>query len=136
MATLQTLHVQQPLRAKAVTQYPKLRDLAEEDPQQGKLNSRLTVKSGRERIGGSDCKRIYIDWFKEAWFISPDKRRVKYDNLRQSQWEVQQNLFKYLASLHQDVCDYSFSLTLGSHALILPYLEEVRQLYAHTKSQI
>lgn len=65
---------------------------------------------------------------------------VRYDDLTQFQWtsgltaiaaeetnpEVQRNVFKYLAYLHQDVCDYGLQSAMGSHAIMLSYLEEGR----------
>ena len=114
--------------------------MAEEDANQGESSSRLSLKSGRERTAGSDHKRIYVKWPQEACFIGPDWRRVKYDDLTQSQWTagltaiaaeepnpvIQRNMLQYLAALHQDVVDFSFNVALGSHAIILTYLEEGR----------
>ena len=39
---------------------------------------------------------------------------------------VQRNMFQYLATLHQEVVDFGFNVALGSHAIILSYLEEGR----------
>lgn len=65
---------------------------------------------------------IYIRWPKEAVFLGPDRKRVKNDELSQSQWTVgltaiaaeeknpiiRGNMLTYLASLLQDVGDYGF----------------------------
>ena len=56
--TLQTLRSQHPPRAKAANQYSQLKDLAEEDPNQGDSQSRLSLKSEQEQTGGSDHKQI------------------------------------------------------------------------------
>ena len=37
---------------------------------------------------------------------------------------VQKNMLAYLASLLQDVCDYSFPAGRGAHALVLSFMEE------------
>lgn len=94
-----------------------------------------TVKSGRERIGGSDHKLAYIKWPQEAVFIVPVRKRVRYDELSQSQWTagltaiaaeepnstVQKHMFTYLASLLQDVCDYCCQSRCGAHDLVCSY---------------
>ena len=138
--TDRTLRSQHSLKAKAANQYAHLEGMAVEDPNQGESSSRLSLKSGRERTAGSDQKRIYVKWPQEACFIGPDRRRVKYNDLTQSQWTAgltaiaaeepnpafQRNMLQYLAALHQDVVDFSFNVALGSHAIILSYLEEGR----------
>ena len=64
--------------------------------------------------------------------------RVRYDELTQAQWTagitaivaeennsvVKKNIFSYLASILQDVCDFGFKSCLGAHALILSILED------------
>ena len=109
---------------------------------QGNLNSTFlqgkSIKSGRDRIGGSDHNKVYVKWPQEACFIGPGRIRVIYDELTQSQWTagitaiaaeenipaVQRNMFTYLASILQDVCDFGFKSCLGAHALILSNLED------------
>ena len=73
----------------------------------------LYVKSGRDRVGGSDYKLIYIRWPQEAVFIGPERRCVRYDDLNQTQRTagltaiaaqegdplVQRNMFTYLSAL-------------------------------------
>ena len=63
---------------------------------------------------------------------------VRYDELTQAHWiagitaiaaeekntTVQRNMFTYLASILQDVCDFGFKSCLGAHALILSNLED------------
>ena len=46
---------------------------------------RPSVKSGRDRTGSSDQSRVYVKWPQQAVFIGPARRRVKYDELTQSQ---------------------------------------------------
>ena len=72
-----------------------------------------------------------------AVFIGPDRRRVRYDELTQEQWTagltafaaeepnvtVQMNMLSYLASLLQDVCDYSFPAGRRAHTLVLSFIE-------------
>lgn len=93
------------------------------------------VKDIKSSLGNTDCaehKSVYLKWPQEACFIGPDRRRVKYNELTQSQWTVgltvrrcekkpvvQKNMFTYLASLLQDVCDYGFKPSMRSHALLL-----------------
>ena len=112
------------------------------------LQGKHSVKSGRVRVGGSDHNRVYIKWPQEACFIGPGRIRVRYDELTQSQWTagitaiaaeekipaVQRNMFTYLASILQDVCN--FGSCLGAHALILSNLEDqtltwVRENFTH-----
>ena len=97
-----------------------------------------SVKSGRERTGGDDARRIYVKWPQEACFIGPERKRVRYDELDHPQWvsgiitiaseepnaHIQSNMFKYLASLNQDVCDFGFEASKGAHSLILSHIEE------------
>ena len=83
---------------------------------QGNMNSTFlqgkSIKSGWDRIGGSDHNRVYVKWPQEACFIGPGRIRVIYDELTQSQWTagitaiateekipaVQRNMFTYRAS--------------------------------------
>ena len=83
---------------------------------------------------------MLVRWPQEAVFICPDRKRVRYDELSQGQWTagltaiaaeepnvaVQKNILKYLASLLQEVCDYSFPVGRGAHALVLSFIEEGR----------
>ena len=100
----------------------------------------MNVKSARERIGGSDHKLIYVRWPQEAVFIGPERRRIMYDDLNQTQSTagltaivaqerdplVQRNMFMYLSALFQDVSDYSIQSSCGAHDLVLGMLEESR----------
>ena len=75
----------------------------------------------------ADHQRIYVRWPQEACFIGPNRRRVKYDQLTQSQWTaglttlaaeepnpvIQKNMFLYLSALLRDVCDFSVKSALG-----------------------
>ena len=102
------------------------------------INHKRSVKSGRDRTGADDSRRVYVKWPQEACFIGPERRRVKYDDLTHPQWvlglitiaseevnpRIQSNMFKYLASLQQDVCDFGFQPSKGAHSLILSYIEE------------
>ena len=115
--------------------------------------NKQSVKSGRERIGGSDHNRVYVKWPQEACFIGPSRIRVRYDELTQALWTagitaiaakennpaVQRNMFTYLASILQDVCDFGFKSCLGAHALILSNLEDqiltVAGFAFHTEGQ-
>ena len=48
------------------------------------------MKSGCDGIGGVDhIYRVYISSPQEAYFIGPDRIRVKYDDLTQSQWTAE-----------------------------------------------
>ena len=103
-------------------------------------------------MGGSDHNHVYIR------FIGPSRVRVRYDELNQSEWTagitaiaadeknpvVQRNMFSYLASILQDVCDFGFKSCMGAHALILsnledqiltwedlPAIQKVRENYSH-----
>ena len=96
------------------------------------------LKSGRDRVGGSDHSRIFVKWPQEACFIGPSRIRVRYDELTQPQWTagitaiaaeekdpvIQRNMFTYLASILQDTCDFGFKSCLGAHALILSNIED------------
>ena len=100
--------------------------------------NKQSLKSGRDRIGGSDHSGIFEKWPQEACFIGPGRNRVRYDELTQPQWTagitaiaaeeknpvVQRNMFTYMASIRQDVCDFGFKSCLGAHALILSNLED------------
>lgn len=124
---------------RAATQQSGFQKQAEEDNTQGELFSK-NLKSGRERVGGSDHKLIYIRWPQEAVFIGPDRLRVKYDDLSESEWTagltaiaaeepnvtIQMNMIAYLASLLKDVCDFGFKAGRGAHALVCTLLEEGR----------
>lgn len=124
---------------KAATQQASFQRQAEEDHSQGELFSK-NLKSGRERVGGSDHKLIYVRWPQEAVFIGPDRLRVKYDELSQSEWTagltaiaaeepnvtIQMNMLAYLSALLKDVCDFSFKAGRGAHALVCTLLEEGR----------
>lgn len=98
----------------------------------------MGIKYGCDRTGEADHKRVYIKCHQEACFIGPDRRRVRYDELTQSQWTarlttltagekipvVQRNMLTCLAFLLQDVCDYGFNPSKGSHTLVLSQLED------------
>ena len=91
-------------------------------------------------MGGAEHKLIYVRWPQEAVFICPERRRIRYNDLNQTQLVagltaiaaqervplIQQNMCTYLAALFQDVSDYSFQSSRGVHALVLSMLEESR----------
>lgn len=52
---------------------------------QGDNLIKFSIKSGHNLLGGAHHKRVDIIWHQEAFFIGPDKRRVKYDEFTQSQ---------------------------------------------------
>lgn len=140
--TLNTLRTQEDCRRKGVAQYAELeKEAAIGDGSTGEfhdINSKRSVRSGRDRTGVDDSRRIYVKWPQEACFIGPDRSRVKYDDLTHPQWisglitiaseecnpKIQGNMFKYLAALQQDVCDFGFLPSKGAHSLILSYIEE------------
>lgn len=140
--TLNTLRTQEDCRRKGVSQYVDLeREASIGDGSTGDLNninSKRSVRSGRDRTGVDDSRRIYVKWPQEACYIGADRSRVKYDDLTHPQWisglitiaseecnpKVQINMFKYLSSLQQDVCDFGFLPSKGAHSLILSYIEE------------
>ena len=83
---------------------------------------------------------VYVCWPQQCVFIGADRRRVKYEELTQSQWTaglttmaaqetnplIQRNMLTFIASLLQDVCDVGFAVGRGALALILVMMEESR----------
>lgn len=139
--TVQTLREQEVVRRQAEFQYQQLQN----ECKIGQYNSgesntlfKRVVKSGRERTGGDDFRRVYVKWPQEACFVGADRKRVKYDDLSYPQWTagittvaatesdpiIQKNMLKYIAALQQDVCDFGFDTARGAHALILTNIEE------------
>ena len=104
------------------------------------LNSNANIKSGRDRVGNPEHSNIYVCWPQQCVFIGADRKRVKYEELTQSQWtaglttmaaqetnpQIQRNMFLFIASLLQDVCDVGFTVGRGALALILVMMEESR----------
>ena len=98
------------------------------------------IKSGRERVGNLEHSNVYVCWPQQCVFIGADRRRVRYEELTQSQWtaglttmaahetnpQIQRNMFTFIASLLQDVCDVGFAVGRGALALILVMMEESR----------
>ena len=103
-------------------------------------NANANVKSGRDRVGNPEHANIYVCWPQQCVFIGADRKRVKYEELTQSQWtaglttmaaqetnpQIQKNMFLFIASLLQDVCDVGFTVGKGALALILVMMEESR----------
>ena len=96
------------------------------------------TKSGRERTGNEGVKRNYVPWPQEFCYIGLERKRVRYDDLTQSQWvagltkilgnekdpSVCSNMSEYLGNLFQDVVDMGFTAAKGCHAVILSQMEE------------
>ena len=137
--TVNTLRSNEYGRRTATAQYEQLERDSTTANCSGDFNlGKRSVKSGRERTGGDDARRIYVKWPQEACFIGPERKRVRYDELDHPQWvsgiitiaseeqntQVQSNMFKYLASLNQDVVDFGFQASKGAHSLILSHIEE------------
>ena len=136
--TLKTLR-EENLQRRSATQQARFQQAADNESPGEHYNIK-SIKTGRDRVGGADHKLIYVRWPQEAVFIGPDRKRVRYDELSQEQWTagltaiaaeepnaaVQKNMLAYLASLLQDVCDYSFPAGRGAHALVLSFMEEGR----------
>ena len=88
---------------------------------------KLSVKSGSDSVGGSDHNRVYVKGPQEVCFIGPSSIRVRCDELIRAQLTagitaiaaqennpvVQKNMFSYLASILQDLCDFGFKSCLG-----------------------
>ena len=103
-------------------------------------NTNANVKSGRDRVGNPEHANIYVCWPQQCVFVGADRKRVKYEELTQSQWtaglttmaaqesnpQTQKNMFSFIASLLQDVCDVGFTVGKGALALILVMMEESR----------
>ena len=116
--TVTHLRASDEIQGRTAAEQARFQKQTEEYLTQGEFFSK-TVKSGCERVGGSEHKLVYIRWPQEAVFIGPDRKRVRYDELSQGQWmagltafaaeepnvSVQKNILAYLASLLQDVCD-------------------------------
>ena len=135
------LRTQEDSRRRAAAQYVELERESSIGNISGELNmAKRSVKSGRERTGGDDARCVYVKWPQEACYIGPEKKRVRFDELTHPQWvsglisiaseesnaHIQSNMFKYLASLNQDVCDFGFEPSKGAHSLILSYIEEYK----------
>ena len=103
-------------------------------------NVNTNIKSGRDRVGNPEHSNVYICWPQQCVFIGADRKRVKYEELTQSQWtaglttmaaqetnpQIQRNMFLFIASLLQDICDVGFTVGRGALALILVMMEESR----------
>ena len=103
-------------------------------------NVNTNIKSGRDRVGNPEHSNVYICWPQQCVFIGADRKRVKYEDLTQSQWtaglttmaaqetnpQIQRNMFLFIASLLQDICDVGFAVGRGALALILVMMEESR----------
>ena len=75
-------------------------------------SANTNIKSGRERIGNPEHSNVYVCWPQQCVFIGADRRRVKYEDLTQSQWtaglttmaaqetnpQIQRNMFLFIAS--------------------------------------
>ena len=71
------------------------------------------IKSGHERVGNPENSNLYVCWLQQCVFIGADRRRVRYEELTQSQWTaglttmaaqetnllIQRNMFTFIASL-------------------------------------
>ena len=91
-----------------------------------------------ERIGNPEHSNVYVCWPQQCVFIGADRRRVKYEDLTQSKWtarlttmaaqetnpQIQRNMFLFIASLLEDVCDMGFAVGLGVLVLIVVMMEE------------
>ena len=103
-------------------------------------NTNANVKSGRDRVGNPEHANIYVCWPQQCVFIGADRKRVRYEDLTHPQWTaglttmaaqesnplIQKNMFSFIASLLQDVCDVGFTVGKGALALILVMMEESR----------
>ena len=99
-----------------------------------------SIKSGRERVGNPENANVYVCWPQQAVFVGADRQRVRYEDLTQSQWTaglatmaaqepnliIQRNMFVFISSLLQDVCDVGFIIGRGALSLILIMMEESR----------
>ena len=106
---------------------------------QGTLTKKI-VKSGRDRTGGDDNCRIYVPWPQEHCYVGPNRVRVRYDELTQAQFSTgllniiesendectRKNMTKLVASMHQDICDYSYIPVRGALAVCLSAIEDGR----------
>ena len=82
--TITHLRASDKIQKRVVAEQARLQKQAEEDLTQCERFSK-TVKSGRERVGGSEHKLVNIRWPQEAVFIGPDRKRVRYDEFSQVQ---------------------------------------------------
>ena len=102
------------------------------------------ISSGRDRTGNDGTTRIYIPWPNEHCLIGIERRKVKYDNLNQAQWQagllnilemqrdplIKRNMSAHIARLAQDVVDCGFAVAKGACAAVLIAIEEGRANWA------
>ena len=98
------------------------------------------IKSGRDRVAGSENTRKYVPWPQEFIFVGPTRARVAYDSLNQAQFtagmleivnaeshpQIKSNMITYLAQIHKDIADFSYSTMLAINAVVLTAVEEGR----------
>ena len=107
---------------------------------QNNVRSRVLDNNFCERVGNPKHSNVYVCWPQQAVFIGADKRRLRYEELTQSHWTaglttmaaqepyivIQRNMFTFISSLLQDVCDVGFAVGRDALALILVMMEESR----------
>ena len=98
------------------------------------------ISSGRDRTGNDGIARLFVPWPNEHCLIGIDRRKCKYDQLNQAQWQAglmnilamerdplcRKTMLNHITRLSQDVVDCGFRVAKGAHAAVLIALEEGR----------
>ena len=98
------------------------------------------ISSGRDRTGNDGIARLFVPWPNEHCLIGIDRRKVKYDQSTQAQWQAgllnilamerdplcRKTMLNHITRLSQDVVDCGFRVAKGAHAAVLVALEEGR----------
>ena len=102
------------------------------------------ISSGRDRTGNDGVARIYVPWPNEFCLIGIDRKKVRYDQLNQGQWQsglmnilaqekdpiLAKHMLAHITKLAKDAVDCGFRLAKGAHAAVLCALEEGRVTWA------
>ena len=102
------------------------------------------ISSGRDRTGNDGVARIYVPWPNEFCLIGIDRKKVRYDQLNQGQWQsgllnilaqerdplLAKHMLAHITKISKDAVDCGFRLAKGAHAAVLCALEEGRVTWA------
>ena len=102
------------------------------------------ISSGRHRTGNNGVARIYVPWPNEFCLIGIDRKKVKYNQLTQGQWQsglmkilaqerdplLAKHMLDHITKITKDAVDCGFRLAKGAHAAVLCALEEGRVTWA------
>ena len=123
----------------ATSQWPSNRLMRAPSPCSSKR-----ISSGRDRTGNDGVARIYVPWPNEFCLIGIDRKKVRYDQLNQGQWQsglmnilaqekdplLAKHMLAHITKLAKDAVDCGFRLAKGAHAAVLCALEEGRVTWA------